>query len=155
MRKAFWPEDIEIWQGLEKDPGVRRRLEMAVSGEDRGGLEGDGVNGKGLGSRLFGEDEQEDRDRDGEREILELLERPRVMQPHHSDVHAQSSSQERPVSSGTGMGVRSGGNTHLRMRKGSVVDGAGGSGEDYEVAVSPVEVPGSGSAGGRRVFSFS
>lgn len=120
MRKAFWPEDIEIWQELEKDTGVRRRLEMAGRGEgilDLSIVKSDVVKGK-----LSDDFDEED---DVEREILELLERPRVM---HSDARTSSREREtgrereRPVSSGTGMAKI---NTNLRMRKGSVVDGGG------------------------------
>ncbi|KAG4029119.1 hypothetical protein MFRU_017g00560 [Monilinia fructicola] len=120
VRKAFWPEDIEIWQELEKDTGVRRRLEMAGRGEgilDLSIVKSDVVKGK-----LSDDFDEED---DVEREILELLERPRVM---HSDARTSSREREtgrereRPVSSGTGMAKI---NTNLRMRKGSVVDGGG------------------------------
>lgn len=139
---------------------------MAARGQ--GYVSFDGVKGLEEGKT------SDDLDGDGEREILELLERPRVM---HSDV--RSPSQERPISSGTGA-VRGGANTHLRMRKGSVVDGGGSVDDSYDyevgyghrnkngnangnsnVVVSPVETPiSAGGAGvfggtGRRVFSFS
>ncbi|THV51960.1 hypothetical protein BGAL_0093g00040 [Botrytis galanthina] len=167
VRKTFWGNDIEAWQELEKDAGVWRRLEAAVRGEDGGGDDEMGGGGKKSQEEL----------EEGEREIAELLERPRIM---HSEGRAgeQEKERERPMSSGTGVARKS---THLRMRKGSLADagvgvgtgfgaGAGGAGvEDYDDEVghghgyvitspiSPTDMTGGKSIKGtkRRVFSFS
>lgn len=167
VRKTFWGNDIEAWQELEKDAGVWRRLEAAVRGEDGGGDDEMGGGGKKSQEEL----------EEGEREIAELLERPRIM---HSEGRAgeQEKERERPMSSGTGVARKS---THLRMRKGSLADagvgigvgfgaGAGGAGvEDYDdeighghgyvitSPISPTDMTGGMSIKGtkRRVFSFS
>ncbi|EMR85176.1 hypothetical protein ACHAPC_001462 [Botrytis cinerea] len=168
VRKTFWGNDIEAWQELEKDAEVWRRLEGVVRGED-GGVD---VEVGGGGKRGNGEEQDE-----GEREIAELLERPRIM---HSEGRAgeQEKERERPMSSGTGVARTS---THLRMRKGSLADagvsggvGAGASIEDYDdeighghgrghehaiaSPISPTDMSGvNGIIKGtkRRVFSFS
>ncbi|TGO86951.1 hypothetical protein BPOR_0264g00090 [Botrytis porri] len=161
MRKTFWGNDIEAWQELEKDPGVWRRLEGAVKGEDGVDLE-TGGDGKRSQEEL----------EEGEREIAELLERPRIM---HSEgrVGEQEKERERPMSSGTGVAKIS---RHLRMRKGSTADAgvgvgfaAGASIEDYDdeighghghVITSPIiatDMTGGNGIKGtkRRAFSFS
>ncbi|KAF7929766.1 hypothetical protein BELL_0037g00080 [Botrytis elliptica] len=164
VRKTFWGNDIEAWQELEKDAGVWRRLEAAVRGEDGGvGVE---IGGDGKKSQ----EELEE----GEREIAELLERPRIM---HSEGRAgeQEKERERPMSSGTGVARTS---THLRMRKGSLADagvgvgsGAGAGVEDYDdeighghghghamtSPISPTDMTGGKGIKGakRRVFSFT
>jgi phospholipid-translocating ATPase len=33
VKKSFWPSDEDVFQALEKDPGVKRRFEEAASGE--------------------------------------------------------------------------------------------------------------------------
>jgi phospholipid-translocating ATPase len=33
VKKSFWPSDEDVFQTLEKDPGVKRRFEEAASGE--------------------------------------------------------------------------------------------------------------------------
>lgn len=167
VRKTFWGNDIEAWQELEKDAGVWRRLEGVVRGED-GGVDVE----VGGGGKRSNEEEQDE----GEREIAELLERPRIM---HSEGRAgeQEKERERPMSSGTGVARTS---THLRMRKGSLADagvsggvGAGASidyddeighghrrGHEHAIAspISPTDMSGvNGIIKGtkRRVFSFS
>ncbi|TGO22458.1 hypothetical protein BPAE_0168g00290 [Botrytis paeoniae] len=164
VRKTFWGNDIEAWQELEKDPGVWRRLEGAARGEDVGVDVEMGGDGKRSQEELL----------EGEREIAELLERPRIM---HSEARAgeQEKERERPMSSGTGVMRKS---THLRMRKGSTADagvgagvgvGAGTSVEDYDdeighghghvitSPISPTDMTGGKGVKGtkRRVFSFS
>ncbi|PQE14683.1 hypothetical protein CJF31_00007657 [Rutstroemia sp. NJR-2017a BVV2] len=126
VRKTFWGTDIEVWQELQKDAGVRKRLKMAVEGEGDGELGSEEGKAKNSGEIHW--------DTDREREILELLDRPRVM---HGDGHEQDANITK---------------THLRNRKGSVVsegDGtpvavAAATAHDDDglgsVLVSPVEV---------------
>jgi len=71
VKKAFWPNEIEIFQELQKDKLIRKRFEDTVYGN------GDGVEmGRELELRSENISEEQMR-REGE--IQELLERPRVM----------------------------------------------------------------------------
>lgn len=70
IRKAFWPTDIDLFQELQRDPGVRRRFEESLRREEDGGMvEVEGEEGRG---RSVEEQRREV-------EIQELLDRPRVM----------------------------------------------------------------------------
>lgn len=87
LRVNYFPRDVDIWQALEKDPIVRARLEAAA-----GGLEPDHDQEQGPVSVFtdaqFGEkDKQKDATVDNdteaqikaERDIQDLLNKPRVM----------------------------------------------------------------------------
>ncbi|PQE15568.1 hypothetical protein CJF30_00005985 [Rutstroemia sp. NJR-2017a BBW] len=124
VRKTFWGTDIEVWQELQKDAGVRKRLKMAVEGEGDADMGMQDGKAKNSGEISW--------DADREREILELLDKPRVMHPdgHEQDVNISK--------------------THLRNRKGSVVSEGDGTPVAVPLAhdddglgsvlVSPVEV---------------
>ncbi|KAF2825589.1 phospholipid-translocating P-type ATPase [Ophiobolus disseminans] len=58
VRVAWWPSDVDVFQALEKDEGVKRRLEEAASGELQQGWE----RGKGKGKGREGEREREVKD---------------------------------------------------------------------------------------------
>ena len=62
LRQLFFPTDVDIFRALEKDPELSMRFADAAGGEDVSGVE----------KKLFDEEERE-------REVRELLARPRVM----------------------------------------------------------------------------
>jgi hypothetical protein len=77
IKKTFFPSDVDIWQVLEKDKVIKRRLQEAAAGESvatDSGARGGGAEGKGKGGATTEEDD--------EREIRDLLDRPRVTITH-------------------------------------------------------------------------
>jgi phospholipid-translocating ATPase len=76
IKKTWLPSDVDIWQVLEKDKVINRRLQEAAVGESgephlgAGGRSG-GLQGKGQGGVMSKEDD--------EREIQDLLDRPKIM----------------------------------------------------------------------------
>lgn len=72
LRAAFWTSDVDVFQELEKDPMIKRRLEEAASMELQQGWDRD--NGKTSSFEIMRE-EEEQRVREGEVQDL-LMNRP-------------------------------------------------------------------------------
>jgi len=95
IRKTFWPTDTEVFQELQKDPIIRQRFEDTVRDEK-----------DDHAAMVKAEREQ----REGE--ILEILNRPRVMDGAATIIGRKSGSLRRRVGSLSGevspktMGVR-------------------------------------------------
>jgi phospholipid-translocating ATPase len=67
IKKTWWPSDVDIWQVLEKDKVIKRRLAEAVAGEAARMDSGAGKS-QGKGKATTEEDD--------ERDIVDLLNRP-------------------------------------------------------------------------------
>lgn len=79
IKKTCWPNDVDIWQVLEKDDAIKQRLQDAAAGETSatgGGDEGTPGNAKGKAAEAANTSSE-----DQERDIQDLLDRPRAMQP--------------------------------------------------------------------------
>lgn len=121
VRKAFWPTDVDLFQELQRDPGVRRRFEEALARD--AGVEpapGRGHPDPTLTAKTSAEAEAW---REGE--IQELLDRPRVMHGRGEEAEAATEVVKSPVATGVGGSghVKSGsesGSGHLTRRKMSV-----------------------------------
>lgn len=72
LKKSFWPTDTDLFQQLQKDPVIRKRFEDSMNAEERPGS-------SGTATQLDGNKEKNSTDVHGEREIQELLSRPRIM----------------------------------------------------------------------------
>lgn len=72
IKKTWLPSDVDIWQMLEKDNVIKRRLQEAAAGESAG-IDSNPVASQGKGKGGGGAAEEE------EREIQDLLDRPRIM----------------------------------------------------------------------------
>lgn len=70
IKKIWWPSDVDIWQVLEKDEVIKRRLAEAAAGE-AAGIESGAENSQRKWKPTTEEDE--------EREITDLINRPRAM----------------------------------------------------------------------------
>jgi phospholipid-translocating ATPase len=68
VRNAFWPTDVDIFQEIEQDRDMRRRLEEAASEELQQGWNRDSKNG------------DPPRPTSREAEVMEILDRPREME---------------------------------------------------------------------------
>jgi phospholipid-translocating ATPase len=72
LKKSFWPTDTDLFQQLQKDPVIRKRFEDSVNAEEKPGS-------SGTATHLDGGKGKTSTDIHGEREIQELLSRPRIM----------------------------------------------------------------------------
>ncbi len=70
VKKTWWPSDIDVWQVLEKDKIIKRRLADATAGE---------TAGMGLNDGISQDKEKAMTEEDDEREIEDLLNRPRAI----------------------------------------------------------------------------
>jgi len=59
IKKIWWPSDVDVWQVLEKDKVIKRRLAEAVAGEAAGMNSGAGIS-QGEEKATTGEDEERD-----------------------------------------------------------------------------------------------
>jgi len=75
LRKSFFPSDANIFQELEKDPVIRKRFADAVEGNNTS-TDSPAGDVERLGEKEVGKRSEEVR---REREVQELLDRPRVM----------------------------------------------------------------------------
>jgi phospholipid-translocating ATPase len=70
IKKTWWPSDVDVWQVLEKDKIIKRRLVEAAAGEVAGMDSGTGISQEG--GKATAED-------DDERDIEDLINHPRAM----------------------------------------------------------------------------
>ncbi|CAN9304202.1 unnamed protein product [Alternaria alternata] len=71
---AWWTSDEDVFQALEKDPGVKRRFEEAAAGELQQGWDREKGKGAKVGSEAgLSEVERENEERRREREIKDLI----------------------------------------------------------------------------------
>jgi phospholipid-translocating ATPase len=105
LKKIFWPSDVDIWQVLEKDKAIRQRLEDADPSFS-------GATTTKTGRGRAGQDDSCG-DGESEREIRELLTRPRsTMVPLEPIITAGSAEAERAEMAGTAGGYEPHQNRH-------------------------------------------
>jgi hypothetical protein len=73
MKKTWLPSDVDIWQILEKDKVIKRRLVEAATGDKSIEVDDRTIHGKGKAA--VAEDDDEDKD------IQDLIDRHRIMTP--------------------------------------------------------------------------
>lgn len=73
IKKTWFPNDVDIWQVLEKDKVIKRRLVKAATGGESIEVDNKAIHGKGKAA-VAKEDEDE-------REIQDLIDRHRIMTP--------------------------------------------------------------------------
>ena len=106
LRTCWRPTDVDVFQALEKDKGCWERIKAAARG--------DTTMGEGTGTeRLRTAEEQEGR----EREVQELLERPRVM----LDRENKGKGKDQDESDGSG-GMRRRHSAHEEIGAGEVIE---------------------------------
>jgi phospholipid-translocating ATPase len=59
IKKVWWPSDVDVWQVLEKDEIIKRRLAETAAGEAAGMESGTGIS-SGKGKAMIEEDEERD-----------------------------------------------------------------------------------------------
>jgi len=84
IKKTLWPSDVDVWQVLEKDEIIKRRLAEAAAGEAAGMDTSAGkLDGKGKANT----------EEDDEREIEDLLNHPRAMMTPQSTITTTGSTE--------------------------------------------------------------
>ena len=86
MKKTWFPSDVDIWQVLEKDKVIKRRLAEAATGDKS--IEADNGTIHGKGKAAVAEENEE------EREIQDLIDRHKIMTPLTTIPTAKSTERE-------------------------------------------------------------